>query len=312
MLQRELARHPAIATISEPWFLLGLFDPATVDFGGASFGYSAYRSAMEDLMSALPNGKADWYRAVRLAASEVYERLMEAQEKTAAPHYFLDKTPRYSLAPDALRQVFPDAPIIVLWRNPLAIVASMMSTYSEGKWNMHHFTRDMFVALPRLIDFVRLEREKLLVLRYEEVVADVSTAREQVFSYLNLQSANIESLSSVTDVKLGGRMGDPTGGMNSKVGKFSGDRWKEHFCNPLRRRWARSYLRWLGAERLAVMGYDFNELEAHLDSCGGMFERLASDVIRMPRGFLSNLLLLPLVRTQFKQALGRRPLLRLQ
>src|SRR5690554_4670491 len=114
MLQREVARHSSIATVSEPWFLLGLLDPATVDLGVASFGYRAYRSAMEDLMSALPNGKSDWYGAVRLAASAVYERLLEAQKGTEAPYYFLDKTPRYALAPDALRQVFPDAPIIVL------------------------------------------------------------------------------------------------------------------------------------------------------------------------------------------------------
>ena len=42
------------------------------------------------------------------------------------------------------------------------------------------------------------------------------------------------------------------------------EKWKNTLRNPLRKWWIRSYLDWLGADRLAVMGYDLDTLLSDL------------------------------------------------
>jgi len=298
MLQRELARHPAIATASEPWFLLGLLAPSSVDLATSSFGYGNYRLAVEDVIAGLPNGIDDWNAAVGGAARAIYSALASTANSGDPPAFFLDKTPRYALAPEAIRAVFPDAPIIILWRNPVAVAASMMSTWSHGRWNLDRFSQDFHLALPRLVAFVQNRPERVLALRYEDVVADLPAARDRVFEFLGLSAEIGDRLTAAETVALGGRMGDPTGGLNKKALQSEDDRWKALFSNPIRRAWARRFLRRFGEDRLDVMGYELKTLEGELNSCKGTTKRLASDMLLIPTGYLRNLLAVPLVLAQ--------------
>ena len=45
-----------------------------------------------------------------------------------------------------LVRIFPDAPAIVLWRNPLAIIGSILATWggAGGRWNLQHFRLDLY------------------------------------------------------------------------------------------------------------------------------------------------------------------------
>jgi hypothetical protein len=54
---------------------------------------------------------------------------------------------------------------------------------------------------------------------------------------------------------------------------------KQSLSNPVRKAWSRRYLRWIGADRLATMGYDLNELLAELDSLPTSSRRLGSDLL---------------------------------
>lgn len=290
MLQRALGRHPNIATLSEPWFLLGLIPPNSVDEAAATFEYSTYRMAIEDLTAALPNGEDDWNDAMRSAAQVIYERLCPDEQAI----YFLDKTPRYALAPKAVTALYPNAPVIILWRNPLAIAASMMTTWSKGRWNLFRFKQDLDIALPRLIDFARTS-DTALTIRYEDTSERLDATTTMICDHLGISGAN---LSESTDVALSGRMGDPTGGMKQVM---TDNRWKAMYCNPLRRWWARRYLDRIGRDGLALMGYDIDVLKSELNTCKGVFRHLSTDLLLMPWGTLRAVFVLPLIGRQLRR-----------
>ena len=67
--------------------------------------------------------------------------------------------------------------------------------------------------------------------------------------------------------------------MASAVDTESLHKWYAEFRNPFRRRWARRYLKWLGAERLAIMGYDLEELLAEVSGIRGTTEDLGADIV---------------------------------
>ena len=111
-------------------------------------------------------------------------------------------------------------------------------------------------------------------------VTGTEEAWVSLMNYLELEF-DPESLSSFADVKLPGRMGDPTG-----VARYSAlsteplEKWRTAFANPLRKEWARRYLAFIGAERLRTMGYDIAQLRRELDSSPTSADSLLSDLGR--------------------------------
>jgi hypothetical protein len=79
--------------------------------------------ALQDFFQELPAGEEDYLREVRSLALRLYE-------DAAGPdaRYFLDKSPPYHLVVEDLARLFPEAKLIFLWRNPLAVVASIVET----------------------------------------------------------------------------------------------------------------------------------------------------------------------------------------
>jgi hypothetical protein len=65
--------------------------------------------------------------------------------------------------------------------------------------------------------------------------------------------------------------------------------WRRTLNNPVRKAWCRRYLRWIGRDRLAVMGYDLGTLIAELDSLPVSYRRVGSDVGRGCWGLIRDL-----------------------
>src|SRR5690606_14968727 len=132
--------HSQVATVSEPWLLLpfvyALRSPGAV----AEYSHRSLVTAMDDFCAALPNGRADYEAEVRMLALRLYARVTPP----GATH-FLDKTPRYCLIAEELLRIFPDAKFIFLWRNPLAILASMFG--KDSKWRTYRYQVDLFKGM---------------------------------------------------------------------------------------------------------------------------------------------------------------------
>lgn len=280
LLQRVLASHSRIATAAEPWLLLPLIYPLRSAGVAAIYEHQRLFEAVEDFCGRLPNRRSDYLGAVAEMVTGLYAKIGTDAD------YFLDKTPRYHLILDELRESFPDARFVLLWRNPLAVAASMIDTWADGKWNLHWFQVDLFDGLAALHRFAQQSGSTYTAHRFEDFVSEPEAVCRQILEHLGLPFEDA-MLTNFSRVELQGRMGDPTGVKAYKsISTGSLDKWKTTLGNPLRKRWARRYLKWIGPDRLEAMGYSMAELERELDDTPTTLSRVGSDIARMPYGKL--------------------------
>jgi hypothetical protein len=273
LLQRLLATHPQVQTIGEPWLAIPFVYALREKGVSSEYIHISLAQGFGEFVSKLPGGRADYFREVRA----MLERL---QEKISAPGktYFLDKTPRYHLVLEELAEIFPDAKFIVLWRNPLAVVASILNTWQKGKFNLLYYEQDIYRGPLNILSFAEKRAATVCELRYEDLVAHPEKHVRRITDFLELPP-----LASVTlpekDALKDARLGDKTGiNKFQTVSAAPAEEWKNAFASPLRKYWARRYLEFLGHQRLAKMGYNAGELIAGMNAAGTRTHQLASDV----------------------------------
>jgi hypothetical protein len=273
LAQRVMAAHPAISTAAEPWVLLPHLY-ATRERGiAAEYTQPIAARAIAEFVQSLPNGERDYREALHDFAIELYTRAA-GEDAT----YFLDKTPRYHYVVEDLLTTFPDAKFIFLWRNPLAVVASIVETWTKGRWNVDRWQGDL-QGIASLVDAHDAHRDSTLAVRYEDLVGDPASTWPRLFEHLDLPF-DPDLLTRFSDVALEGTMGDPTGVHRyATISDESLEKWRTTLANPYRKRWCRDYLRWIGAQRLATMGYDPDGLLAELDAIGTTPRSVASDAV---------------------------------
>lgn len=279
LVQRVLASHPDITTTSEPWLLLPFFYALRRKGIKSEYDHNLMVQALEDFCEQLPNKTNDYLNEIREMALRLYKKA--GGEAT----YFLDKTPRYHLILDELLLAFPTCKIIILWRNPLAIAASMMETWSKGNWNLHKlFHIDLFTGLGNLVKTYEVNEERIFSMRFEDFVSDPDAQCRKLLKYLELPYHDCLT-DCFTDVNLHGRMGDPTGVKQyRKVSEGSLNKWRATMANPWRKLWCRRYLRWIGENRLAIMGYQMDALESELAAVPMTMDKLLLDLARVIYG----------------------------
>jgi len=274
LLQRMLATHPEIATVSEPWIMLGLAELVRDDLSVSRYDrHLATRGIREFLDIAGDSGPNGYIRDIAL---DSYAAVSSGET------YFLDKTPRYYLLADWLHDVFPDGRFVVLVRNPLAVAASIINTWGGGRWNLFLYRIDLYAGMDSLADIASQEGQAVLV-RYEDLVADPETTVANVLDALEI--AGTSNPSDFAEVELSGSMGDPTGKrFGTLVSSTSLEGWSQTFSNPLRRLWAKRYLRRIGRDKLAILGYDLDLLQREISQHRLSMEHLASDIVLMMAG----------------------------
>lgn len=277
LLQRVLAADSQISSAAEPWVLLPFVYALREQGVDAEYGHALASMALKDLFLELPNGKQDFLLAVGSAVRELYQKAAKNKEA----RYFLDKTPRYALIADEIIDIFPDGKFIFLWRNPLAIIASIVETWGEGKWNIALYRVDLFKGLASLIDAYQAHPEKVLTIQYEKFVMSPEKELFRIAEYLELK-LDPDVLKKFSQVSFKGKLGDSNGTKNYQVVDTAPlDKWRSVINNPLRKMWCKRYLLWLGEERLKVIGYDLNELLYDLDSTRMTLRYILSDGIRL-------------------------------
>jgi hypothetical protein len=145
------------------------------------------------------------------------------------------------------------------------------------------FRSDLFIGLPRLIAAYRAHRAHVHSVRFEDLVGVGNDPHpwNDLMSYLGVPFEP-DALTRFSQVELNGRMGDPTGIKRySALSSEPQEKWKETLANPLRKEWCRRYLRFLGEERLALMGYDGRQILRELDAQAISTKHLIGDLGRM-------------------------------
>jgi hypothetical protein len=223
----------------------------------------------------LPRGRADYTAEIRELSLRLYDRA-----SPSGTRYFLDKTPRYHLISEELVAAFPEAKFLFLWRNPLAVVASIIETWANGRWNVYRFKVDLFDGLENLLSTYERHGTKIHAMRYEDLVEEPAKTWSKAFDYLDLPFDS-SALELFDGTKLAGRMGDRSGvAKYTRVSNESVEGWKRTLNTPVRKAWCRRYLRWIGRDRLRMMGYDLDGLMAELECIPISYRGIGSDAGR--------------------------------
>jgi hypothetical protein len=274
LVQRILAAHEEIATVSEPWLLLP--HACALQRKGIDAGYlhPFLADATEDFCEQLPGGEDQYLGELRECALRLYESAAGDRAR-----YFVDKSPPYCFIAEEVMRLFPEGKFVFLWRNPLSIVSSIIETWQP--WRPTLFREDLFIGLPRLVAAYAAHRERAHAVRFEDLVSGDESRWQALMSYIGAPFAP-DALARFSQVGLEGRMGDPTGPrLYSKLSSEPEHKWKTTMANPLRREWCRRYLGFLGEERLATMGYDRDRLLLELEEQPISAESLLGDVGRL-------------------------------
>ncbi len=254
LVQRILAAHEGIATVSEPWLLLPWLGPLRATLPDAGAWHPGICDALEDFTAALPRGVEDYRDAVHDAALRLYARAAPPEAR-----FFVDKTPPYVMIIDEIAHTFPEARLVFLWRNPLSVVSSVIETFAAGRWRPNDYPMSLFSGLVSLIDGYRRHHSRAFGVRYEDLLTGDPAIWRALCGYCGF-TFDPSALDRFADVALGGRMGDPPDSRPTGLSQNSVEKWTRSLSSPVRKEWCRRYLRWLGPERLSTMGYDFDVL----------------------------------------------------
>jgi hypothetical protein len=277
LLQRILAAHDGVATAPEPWILLPPAYSLRRRGVDAEYMPRLLADAVEDFAAGLPDGEDDYLAEIREFALRLY-----AKAAGEGASHFVDKSPPYCLIAEELMRIFPEGKFVFLWRNPLSVIASMIETW--GPWRPTFMTADLFVGWPRLLAAHAAHAERCHAVRFEDAVSGDAATWTALMGHLGLEF-DPAALTGFAEVGVEGRMGDPTGRRAySELSAAPQDKWRATLANPVRREWCRRYLLFLGALRLAAMGYDQEQLLAELASLPRSREDLGTDLWQAAKG----------------------------
>jgi len=261
LLQRILAGHPEIHTTAEPWLMLHPVYALRGTGHEAEYGARLSFRALQDFVGTLGGGQDVYVAALRRMALHLYGTACEQAGKP----YFLDKTPRYYFIIPELARIFPEAKFIILLRNPLAVLASILNSWVKGDWIRLSRHRDDLLTAPNLLlEGIQLLNNQAIVIHYEDLVSDPASQIAQLCARLGLDFFPDMLEYGERPAPLG-RFGDQTGiDRHVRPTVESLDRWLELGRSTQMRHFVQAYLMALGPELLAGLGYDPVELEARL------------------------------------------------
>lgn len=296
LVQRILGYDPEIATVSEPWILLPYFYSLKKDGIYAEYGHGYSVQAIEDFCLELPQGKQDYLTELRALVLKLYQKAAKKKVR-----YFLDKTPRYHLIIEEIIALFPEAKFVILWRNPLAIVASIITTWNHGQWNIHRYRADLYQGIENLTNAYSKYADKIHVIQYENLLLNPEVEFKKLYDYLDLPF-DVEILTKFSNLQLNGSKGDPTGvHQYQSISQQPLDKWQKIMVNPIRKRWCRRYLQWIGRERLNMMNYDLDQLLNELNIVPVQSSMLVADLSAIAFGVAENILEFRILKYKLKR-----------
>lgn len=280
MLQRMLGSHPEIHTLSEPWLMLHPLYALRKQGVNVEFSHNTRLLALQDFLNEIANGQKPeevYFEGIRRMYGYLYRRALQNSGK----RFFLDKTPRYyHIIPD-LYHTFPEAKYIILLRNPLAVLNSIMKTWVQGDWFSFSNAarrRDLLSAPPLLLEGIKVLESQCCVVRYEEVVTSPDKELRGICEFLDIEFCP-DMIEYGTETGDRWQFGDQTNVYSlAKPDPERAHKWTEEINGPQTWRLLYDYLMLLGKETMDQLGYSYERYRDNLEQ-------------QQPSGFTSKLTL---------------------
>lgn len=262
LTQRILGSHPEIHTQSEPWALLlplHAFKPENIH---AAFDADLYTTALNGFIETVPGGKNAYTDAI----SKVYSSLYTAIAKNNSKRFFLDKTPRYYYIIEELKNYFPLAKFIFLWRNPAAVISSVINSWTKESWyRLAWHKDDLLVAPDQMISGIDLLGNDAFSLNYEDLISEPSQQMQLLCNYLGIEF--IEKMIYYGKANtISWEFGDQKT-ISEKEGPDSNhaDIWVSGLKSAQLWRVVKDYIELLGSDTISKMGYSQQTILEILD-----------------------------------------------
>lgn len=261
LLQLMLSGHPEIATTSEPWIALHPIYALRTSGIDTTYDSKLARLALSDFLKQSGVDECFYKKQVASFLLSFYKQAAESQKKK----FFLDKTPHYCQIITELIEIFPKAKFIIIFRNPLAVLNSILKTWVKddilllGSYDNH-----LMLAPQKMVECAREHPDKCLKVKYEELVTKPEPVLRDICRFLAISYSD-----NMIDY---GKRRNPEWKFGDTVGVHKAnrptveslDKWKKGFASPQERLFALSYLKSLGPELIKAMGYNFKEIESSI------------------------------------------------
>ena len=148
----------------------------------AEYNRENERKAFYEFVDNLPGGGRDVYiKKLRSMYLSLYgDYLLETGRS-----FFLDKTPRYYLIWKELQDIFPAAKFIVLNRNPLSVLYSILKTWNSERWyRLSEHNHDLISAIDNITSMINSAVG--VHIKYENLVDDPSNELQKLSSYIGI------------------------------------------------------------------------------------------------------------------------------
>lgn len=262
LLQRVLAGHPEIQTSAETWMMLHPVYALRTSGIETEYNSRFAHQGMLEFLEHYTDGEEVHLDAIREWARVIYGNALRKGGKTC----FLDKTPRYFFIIPELYRLFPKARFIFLIRNPMAVLASELSTYVNGDWKVLGIFRPDLIHAPQyLLDGIQLLGDNAITIRYEDFVSDPERSITALCSQLGI-TYHDSMLNYDKTPKPMGSMNDPVGiDQHTRPSSASVNKWRNMANDPQALHFATSYLKALGPQVIEALGYDYDGIRNSLD-----------------------------------------------
>lgn len=263
LLQRILGNHPEIYTRSEPWIMLHSGFSLKQDNMQASYNIDTWKHAFNDFITNLPkDGKGVYIKELRQMHLNLYEKYTTEYNKK----FFLDKTPRYYQVIDELQEIFPHAKTILLIRNPLSVLSSILSTWVKDNYSkLYKYKEDLIDTIDIYTKNILNPSSNILIIKYEDLLLNPHIQIEKICAYLELDF-NPKILNFKENNISHWIYGDPVNAKEkNKIDYTHIDKWINNIKNPQIWRFIYDYLQIIGKLRFTQLGYDFESIQTHLE-----------------------------------------------
>jgi hypothetical protein len=261
LLQRILGAHPDVHSQAEPWIMLHPVYALRRDGHSSEYDTTLAYRALGTFLESLPSGEEDYRESLRLMCSLLYDRALAPSGK----RYFLDKTPRYYLIVPDLYRIFPNAGYVLLLRNPLAILVSILKSFVREDWFRFAQYRADLMEAPRLLtEARRLLQERATEVRYEQLVANPEGEARRLCRGLGLDYA--PAMVAYGPARQPWPFADPRALSLERPVPDYAEAWAAALHDPQVWRLAHEYLERLGPELVGRLGYSYDDLAREVAS----------------------------------------------
>lgn len=256
LLQTMLGGHPRVIAPGETWMMLPLvhaISGATRAVESPYDGYLADHAINVFAQEHLGGGISSLQKEIGLAAERIYHEAC----RHADADVLIDKTPRYYWIIEDLLRMLPESRVIILVRNPLSVLSSVIQTWSKkgSGGSLGSYRADLLEAPARLANAMQYGDDRVHTVHYENVVTNTELVLADLQRFMGLEVVgDLSNYGQPTPRRFGDQKGiyDDTAANQKSL-----EKWLRHAAtSAFDWRLLDDYRQSLGPDLLLHLGYD--------------------------------------------------------